>query len=217
MRTLRSLAIAAALGVSMTSAAHAIPTPYTSPAGGTCGGTSFRTCASLSITWTGTTATIQIQNLGTVGETFTSFGFTHMPAGASITGSTVPAALASRFTAGTANDIQALGFEANNPSPQTGLKAGEGPFTFTITFGGTFTGSAAQLAALDFSIHGQTGPNGCSTKLIIDPSGTVNNGPFDPNCSVGTTVIPEPITMTLLASGLAGMGGVGALRRRRKV
>ena len=29
------------------------------------------------------------------------------------------------------------------------------------------------------------------------------------------TVIPEPITMTLLATGLAGMGGVGFLRRKK--
>jgi hypothetical protein len=29
-------------------------------------------------------------------------------------------------------------------------------------------------------------------------------------------VVPEPITMVLLGSGLAGMGGVGAIRRRRK-
>jgi hypothetical protein len=217
MKTLRSLAIAAALGVITTSAAWAIPSPYTSPAGGTCGGNEFRTCASLNITWSGTTATIQIQNLGTSGEFFSSFGFTHLPAGTTIVaaGTTVPAALATRFTAGDAPDIQAMGFNATAPAPQTGLKAGEGPFTFTITFGGAFTGTAAQIAALDFSIHAQGGPNGCSTKLIIEPNGTVNNGPFNPACA--TTVIPEPITMTLLASGLAGMGGVSALRRRRKV
>lgn len=32
----------------------------------------------------------------------------------------------------------------------------------------------------------------------------------------GVTVVPEPVSMTLLATGLAGMGGVGALKRRRK-
>lgn len=32
----------------------------------------------------------------------------------------------------------------------------------------------------------------------------------------GVTVIPEPITMTLLATGLAGLGGAGILKRRRK-
>jgi len=31
-----------------------------------------------------------------------------------------------------------------------------------------------------------------------------------------TTVTPEPVTMTLLATGLAGMGGVGFIRRKKK-
>jgi len=35
--------------------------------------------------------------------------------------------------------------------------------------------------------------------------------------SVATcTVTPEPVTMTLLATGLMGMGGAGLVRRRKK-
>jgi hypothetical protein len=30
------------------------------------------------------------------------------------------------------------------------------------------------------------------------------------------TAVPEPVTMTLLATGLAGMGGAGLVRRRKK-
>ena len=32
----------------------------------------------------------------------------------------------------------------------------------------------------------------------------------------GASVVPEPLTMTLLATGLAGMGGAGVFRRRKK-
>lgn len=55
----------------------------------------------------------------------------------------------------------------------------------------------------------------CSLWVSSDgtQTSTTNSAGQDVNCG---NVVPEPITMVLLGSGLAGMGGVGVLRRRRK-
>ncbi|MDH4349322.1 MAG: PEP-CTERM sorting domain-containing protein, partial [Gemmatimonadota bacterium] len=97
-----------------------------------------------------------------------------------------------------------------------GLGAGNTyTFTFTIT---NWQGTTADFNNLGFAIHGQGGPNGCSTKLVIQADGSANSpDPNDPAVQAcGTTVTPEPVTMSLLATGLAGMGGAGLVRRRRK-
>lgn len=55
---------------------------------------------------------------------------------------------------------------------------------------------------------------------ILSWSGELGEDSFDcavgeNGCGFGTSVVPEPVTLTLLATGLLGIGGVG-LRRRRK-
>jgi len=208
----RSLTVVTACLAATTSAAWAIPSPYSDSA--VCGGDNFKTCASLSVVWTGFTATIHIRNVGEQGEVFTAFGFTNLPAGTTVLVTTMDSRLATRFVPGTANDIQAVGFVAVPPSTQTGLRLSDNtgaPFVFTISFSGLTT---ADIAALGFSIHAQSGPNGCSTKLIIAPNGVQNGLGGTPGFDCPVTVVPEPISVALLASGLAGMGGVAGLRRR---
>ncbi|MEP6573343.1 MAG: hypothetical protein ABJD11_11635 [Gemmatimonadota bacterium] len=64
-----------------------------------------------------------------------------------------------------------------------------------------------------------------TSQLVLRGKDVVNNqvtecrtGVYLPNPSIGAncfTVTPEPVSMTLLATGLASMGGVGFFRRRK--
>ncbi len=79
--------------------------------------------------------------------------------------------------------------------------AAGGPNFVTLTFevSGDFDPNTGWLF-----VKGQNGPNGASTQCLT--------GGSTANCSV----VPEPVTMTLLASGLAGLGGAGFIRKRRR-
>ncbi len=214
-KALLRLGGAAAVVAVTASSAHALSFPYADSH--VCGGNMFQTCASLKISFTGATATIQIRNLGP--GIFTAFGFSHVPDGVTVVSSSIDAALCPngncRFTQGNQQDINGdVGFGSNAPPVHTGLQVNEGTgdgFTFTLTFSRVLNDK--ELAALDFGIHAQSGPNSCSTKLFIGADGGTSTT-VDPACA--TTTVPEPMTMSLLATGLVGMGGMGAFKRRRR-
>ena len=56
--------------------------------------------------------------------------------------------------------------------------------------------------------------SGRSCSLWVSSDGTQTQPSEGDGSDCG--VVPEPVTMLLLGSGLAGMGGIGALRRRKK-
>jgi hypothetical protein len=209
-----------------------------------CGGNTFATCAAVQISVVGQNVTVRVWNLsgnsaatyGTntyAGTVFVGIGFYNVPAGAgsasqfAVSGPafnntnpgqwTLSNQTLNGFTfyrnstpGGTAGNgivsgcaapgqLPAVNLYSNNCTPD--LSSNWVTFSFKIS--GTWDPSTAEL-----QLRGLNGPNGARTECVTGP--TAN--PIA-NC---TTVTPEPVTMSLLATGLAGMGGAGLIRRRRK-
>ena len=180
-----------------------------------CGGASFYTCVTLTTTYNAETNTLSV--------TVTNDGA--YPLGTIAVGNAVPVsgtapaaygslASQSNLTGGVGPLTTATGFDAANTPSALGLGQ---TATFTFTFDDAF---GDNVASLSLGMHFRSGPNDAcgSSKMWIDPNNDVTGptgGVYAEGCGP-TTVVPEPITMTLLATGLAGMGGVSMVRRRKK-
>jgi len=208
-----------------------------------CGGNAFNTCASVVLTVSGQNVTVRVWNLsgfnGTyAGTVFTGVGFENIGTASvnpspvptmtgPVRGSDTPAAwtlsnntnigggikLDIVGTSGSVNNGIASGCAAAGQLPggtnelwmnPCTVPGGSGYVEISFTVSGTWNVASTYLL-----VKGQNGPPGANDSTQCITGGDKQNC-FD------TNVVPEPITIALLGSGLAGIGGVGAFRRRRK-
>jgi PEP-CTERM motif len=107
-------------------------------------------------------------------------------------------------------DGSAFGFVATDLSSQNG----PGAFSFQGFLGGSSQFFSSGAIAEGFSTYAGPGPTSAIDELRISLSTTGSSFTIDNIQLQSVTVIPEPATIVLLATGLAGVLGLARHRRR---
>ena len=166
-----------------------------------CGGNNFTTCASVSISVVGQTVTMEVVNLSggpgsNANAIIAGIGFLNLPPGVNVDESSL----------GSSSGTWYLGNDQMVVVPSDAVLQGDGvavgsPTTFTFTITGHWDPSDAAIAL----------------RSVDAVTGQVSECRSDGGAAQCVTVTPEPLSMGLLATGLAGMGGAGLIRRRRRL